>query len=111
LENYDAIGAYRATDAASTIDASGQLPDGRTFNGRAELAAMVAADPNFSRCLTQQLYTYALGRPPDLVTPGHMDPAVLYNAGRSFQSGGYKFNDLIAQIATAATFLNRRGEP
>jgi hypothetical protein len=111
LENYDAVGAYRTRDAGSDIDASGQLPDGRQFNGRQELAALVANDPNFSRCLAQHLYTYALGRTPDLGTPGHMDPWVLYNLAKSFQAGGFQFKDLVAQIATAATFLNRRGEP
>ena len=111
LENYDAIGAYRAEDAGTTIDASGQLPDGRTFSGRQELAALIAADPNFARCMAQQLYTYALGRTPDRATPNHMDPAVLYGLTQSFQTGGFKFKDLVAQIAAGPTFLNRRGEP
>lgn len=111
LENYDAIGAYRTEDAGTTIDVSGQLPDGRSFNGRQELAALIAADPNFPRCMAEQLYTYALGRTPDTTTPGHMDPAVLYGLTRSFQTGGFMFKDLVAQIAASATFLNRRGEP
>ncbi|MBC8132245.1 MAG: DUF1592 domain-containing protein, partial [Deltaproteobacteria bacterium] len=111
LENYDAVGAYRTTDIGAAIDASGQLPDGRTFNGRQGLANLVAADPNYARCLTQQLYTYALGRVPDTVTAGHMDPATMYGLANSFRTGGYKFKDLVAQIAASPTFLNRRGEP
>lgn len=111
LENYDAIGAYRAEDAGMAIDASGQLPDGRAFNGREDLAALIAADPNFPRCMAEHLYTYALGRTPDTTTRGHMDPATLYNLAESFKAGGFKFKDLVAQIAASATFLNRRGEP
>lgn len=111
LENYDAVGAYRTDDAGTTIDASGQLPDGRSFSGRQELAALIAADPNYARCLARQLYTYALGRTPDTTTPGHMDPAILYGLTQSFQAGGFQFKDLVAQIAAGATFLNRRGEP
>ncbi|HEX5084563.1 MAG TPA: DUF1592 domain-containing protein, partial [Blastocatellia bacterium] len=37
LENYDAVGRWRAKDAGSVIDASGKLPDGTKFNGPAEL--------------------------------------------------------------------------
>ena len=39
LENFDAIGAWRTTDGTAPIDASGTLPDGKTFNGPVELAA------------------------------------------------------------------------
>ena len=33
LENFDAIGAWRTEDGKFPIDASGTLPDGRTFDG------------------------------------------------------------------------------
>ena len=49
LENYDAIGAYRTMDGTFAIDASGELPDGRTFTGPRELASMVAKDPRLRR--------------------------------------------------------------
>jgi hypothetical protein len=111
LENFDAIGVHRTTDNALPIDASGELPDGRKFNGAQELARLVTADANFSRCVTEQLYTYALGRSPDVGSAGHMDPAVLYAIAQTFRAGGYRFKDLIAQIALSPTFLNRRGEP
>ena len=34
LENFDAIGAWRTDDGKFPIDATGALPDGRTFTGR-----------------------------------------------------------------------------
>jgi hypothetical protein len=111
LENYDAIGTYRTTDNGLAIDASGELPDGRKFSGVPQLAGLVAADANFGRCLAEQLYTYALGRAPEIVAAGHMDPAVLYGIAQSFRGNGYNFKDLVTQIATSPTFLNRRGEP
>jgi hypothetical protein len=110
LENFDAIGIYRTTDNNLPIDATGELPDGRMFNGSQQLATLVASDMNFGRCLAEQLYTYALGRAPDTAA-GHMDPAVLYAITQSFSGSGYSFKELITQIATAPTFLNRRGEP
>jgi hypothetical protein len=111
LENYDAIGAHRTTDNGLPIDASGELPDGRKFSGAQELATLVASDVNFGRCLAEQLYTYALGRAPDATTAGHMDPAVLHGIAQSFKASGHNFKDLVTQIATSPTFLNRRGEP
>ena len=40
LENFDAIGRWRTVDESfNTIDASGALPDGTSFNGVAELRA------------------------------------------------------------------------
>ena len=33
LENFDAVGAWRTTDGTVPIDASGTLPDGRSFSG------------------------------------------------------------------------------
>ncbi|HMI89139.1 MAG TPA: DUF1592 domain-containing protein [Polyangiaceae bacterium] len=111
LENYDAIGTHRTTDQGLAIDSSGELPDGRQFNGAQQLATLVATDANFGRCMTEQLYTYALGRSPDTATAGHMDPAVLYGIAQSFRTNSYSFKDLVTQIATSPTFLNRRGEP
>jgi len=111
LENYDAIGTHRTTDNGLPIDSSGELPDGRQFNGAQQLSTLVASDINFGRCLAEQLYTYALGRAPDTATAGHMDPAVLYAIAQSFRGNSYNFKDLVTQIATSPTFLNRRGEP
>ena len=37
LENYDAMGFWRTEDAGKPIDATGELPDGRTFQGPLEL--------------------------------------------------------------------------
>lgn len=62
LENFDAIGRWRTRDGKFAVDAEGALPDGRAFSGPARLAALVADDPAFVRCLAEQLVIYALGR-------------------------------------------------
>src|SRR5262249_32513249 len=63
LENFDAIGVWRLQDGKFPIDASGLLPDGRTFKGPDELKAILKSDRNaFAECLTVKLLTYALGR-------------------------------------------------
>ena len=62
LENYDAIGAWRTHEAGLAIDASGELPDGRRFEGPRELAEILRSDGRFVRALVSQLVTYAVGR-------------------------------------------------
>jgi hypothetical protein len=109
LENYDAIGAYRTMDGANAIDSAGALPEGQMFTGPKELAALVAADPNFARCVTEKLYTYALGRAPDR-TPTHLDGPTLAALAERLRSGGYSFPELVAAIVQSPTFSNRRGD-
>jgi hypothetical protein len=63
LENFDASGRWREHDRGATIDAAGQLPDGRQFTGPAGLRDLLAGDfPKVRRALAQQLLVYALGR-------------------------------------------------
>jgi hypothetical protein len=110
LENYDAVGAYRTQDSGMTIDSGGQLPGGGQFSGATQLSSLIASDPRFPSCVTQKLYSYALGRLP-IKLPTHMDGQTLADITAGFQSGGLSFKDLIKRIVTAPTFLNRRGEP
>ena len=45
------------------VDASGKLPDGKTFASNAEFRKLVVAqDETFTRCFSQKLLTYAVGR-------------------------------------------------
>jgi hypothetical protein len=64
LENYDAIGGWRDQYPGKLkVDSSGRLPDGKTFASNAEFRKLVVAqDKTFTRCLTQKLLTYAIGR-------------------------------------------------
>src|SRR5882762_7404020 len=63
LENFDAIGQWRTTDAGTPINASGVLLDGTRVAGAADLRqALVAQKEQFVRAVTEKLATYALGR-------------------------------------------------
>src|SRR2546422_10520213 len=63
LENFDAIGQWRTTDAGARIDASGVLLDGTRVEGPAALRrALVAQKEQFVRAVTGKLATDALGR-------------------------------------------------
>ncbi len=65
LENFDAIGRWRTTDAQAKvpIDAATVLPSGVAINGPEQLRAQVFAHPDmFVRALTEKLMMYALNR-------------------------------------------------
>ncbi len=110
LENYDAIGRYRTTDAGLAIDASGQLPSGQAFAGAKELAARIAENPDFARCAVKKLYTYALGRPPADASE-HLDGPTLEGLIQTLTQSGYAYRELIGRIVVSPTFTQRRGEP
>jgi len=63
LENFDAIGRWRTSEAGMPIDASGSLIDGTQVNGPTTLVdALVARKSEFVGTVAQRLLTYALGR-------------------------------------------------
>ena len=63
LENYDAIGVWRAKEGGSDIDSSGVLPNGKSFNNVAEFRAVLNANQaEFRKALVEKLLIYALGR-------------------------------------------------
>jgi hypothetical protein len=64
LENFDAIGRFRAQEAGKPVDASGTLPGGISINGPAELRKAIEQhySDEFIRNVTQRLTAFALGR-------------------------------------------------
>jgi hypothetical protein len=108
LENYDAIGRWRATDAGEAIDASGELPDGARFAGPAELIAALARDPRLPACLAEKIFTYAFGRAPaaSAADGGHL-ARLQARAGGAMASP----RNLIFALVESDAFRLRRGEP
>jgi len=63
LENFDALGRWRATEEGQPVDVSGGLPDGSQFTGVAGLETAILKRPDvFVTTLTEKLLTFALGR-------------------------------------------------
>jgi hypothetical protein len=102
LEQFNAIGAWRISDASGPIDPAGELPGGQVFAGHEELAAIVADEPAFSYCVTRQLYTYALGR-----GPSNGDDLILRGVQRDYESAGGSLADLAVAITRSSTFRTR----
>jgi len=104
LENFDLVGAWRDRDGDAVVDASGVLPDGRSFRGPAELRAVLAAAPtDFARCLTGKLMTYALGRSLRAADRSSVNRIVRHAA-----RNGYRFSSLIIALVRSDPFLMRR---
>jgi hypothetical protein len=106
LENFDAIGAWRTRDGQFTINASGTLPDGRSFDGPQALDSILKAQPDaFAECLARKLLIYALGRglePDD-------DPAVK-KIVKDLGTDNYRFSSLVLGIVKSEPFQKRRRE-
>jgi hypothetical protein len=107
LENFDGIGRYRTMEAGKVLDISGKLPDGTTFAGPAELAAILKQpDRGFEACLTHQMLTYMVGR-------GFEDTAGQGWTARLAElahADGGSFGAIVANIVKSAPFTQRRGE-
>lgn len=106
LENYDAIGAWRNEDGKFAIDASGLLPDGRSFKGSHELKAILKTDRDaFARGLTEKLLTYALGRGLE-----SYDRRTVKEIAVKLSADDYRFSSLVLEIANSLPFQMRRGD-
>lgn len=106
LENYDAIGHWRTHDAGQQIDASGELPGGKIFNGSAELKGILASRRDtFAECLTEKVMIYALGRGLE----GY-DRRAVRKIVENLSANDYRFSTLISGIVNSAPFQMGRGD-
>jgi hypothetical protein len=104
LENYDAVGRWRATEENLPIDASGGLPDGSKFNGVAGLQKALLNRPEiFAGTVSEKLLTYALGRGVEL----YDEPAVR-GILREAEPADYRFSAIVMGIVRSTPFQMRR---
>ncbi|MEX2559741.1 MAG: DUF1592 domain-containing protein [Pirellulales bacterium] len=105
LENFDAVGAWRDREGTFEIDASAELADGSTFNGPAELKAVLAGKPDqFARALTEHMLTYALGRGLE-----YYDRCAVDAISEAVANADYKFSALVLAVVQSDPFQLRRG--
>ena len=107
LENFDAVGAWRATSAGEPIDASGVLPDGSAFDGPTGLRDLLLSRPaDFVGTVTEKLMTYALGRGVE-----YYDMPTIRRIVREAEADDYRWSAIIHGIIDSAPFQMRRTEP
>ena len=105
LENFDAVGKWRTRDGSFPVDASGALPDGRSFSGPAELTGILASEREaFAKALTSKMLTYALGRG---LEP--YDRRTVRMIARKLPDHDYRFSGLVLEIVNSLPFQMRRG--
>jgi hypothetical protein len=106
LENYDATGKWRTEDGKFPIEVGGTLPSGKSFSTPAQMRVLLRAElPDFARCVTEKMLTYALGRGVE-----RYDRRTVNEITRKLAAGGYPLQSLIYEIAGSLPFQLRRGE-
>ena len=107
LENFNAIGKYRDTEAGKPIDTAGQLITGEKFTNTTELAHILVTPrkKDFYRCATEKLLTYATGRGVE-----YYDAPTIEKIGDQLERDGGRARTLIYGIVESAPFQMRRGD-
>jgi hypothetical protein len=104
LENFDAIGRWRATEVGIPIDASGVLPDGAEFYGPAGLrAVLLDKREQVVTTLLEKLLTYALGRGLE-----HYDAPSVRSILREAAPADYRWSALVLGVVKSTPFQMRR---
>src|SRR5581483_11988899 len=103
MENFDAIGRWRAADAGTPIDGSGAFQDGEKFNGMAGLKKALLSHPEeFVSTVTEKLLMYALGR-----NVQFYDEPVVRGIMRQSAANNYTFASLVLGVVKSAPFRMR----
>ena len=104
LENFDAVGEWRSMNESGThVDASGNMPDGTTFDGLSTFRAALLRNPDvFATTVAKKLMTYALGRG---LEPYDM-PAIR-RIVRDAKPRGLRLSDLVAGVVRSVPFQMR----
>ena len=98
LENFDGIGQWRDLENNAPIDPSGNI-DGSSFVNAWEMGTVVSEHPNLGPCLSDHLYSYAVGHRMTDDEEAHQDWLVehlFYN--------DWSFASLIRTIALSEAF-------
>lgn len=105
LENFDAIGRWRAQDdTGGAIDAGGELPGGKRFTSPKELKGIIAArKEDLARNLTEKLLAYALCRELEGYDEIEVDHLLT-----DLKPEGYRMQSLIAAVVSSYPFTHRR---
>ncbi len=103
LENFDATGRWRTTDAGNPVDASALLPDGTAFEGPAQLRELLLSRPErLVHTVTEKLLTYALGRGVE-----YYDAPVIRKIVGEAATDEYRWSSVILGIVNSMPFQMR----
>jgi len=118
LDNFDAAGRYRTQEGFGyqgrvqkddpLVDASGELPDGTKINGIADLKrSLLKNDTMFVRCITEKMYSYALGREMMIADSAIIDATVAKLDESKANNQPRTLRALIGEIVLSPSFARR----
>jgi mono/diheme cytochrome c family protein len=103
LENFDAVGRWRATEDGRPVDATGGMPDGSEFLGVDGLETALLKRPEvFAQTLTEKLLTFGLGRGIE-----YYDGPAVRQIVRAARAKDYRLSSLIEAVVTSVPFQMR----
>jgi hypothetical protein len=106
LENFDAVGRWRTTDAGTPVDSSGVLPDGTTLEGPSGLRNVLLSRPEeFANVVAERMLVYALGRGVE-----YYDTPAIRQIVREAAPQQYRWSSLILATARSMPFQMRRSQ-
>ena len=106
LENYDAIGKWRTRDGDFPVDASGVLPDGKSFSTPAEMRKILLERiDEIARTLTEKMLVYSLGR-----GLARYDRPTVRQITTKLERSGYGLQTLVREVVNSLPFQSRRAE-
>ena len=106
LENFDAVGLWRANDSGYRVDPSGQLFDGTKLDGPISLRnAILSHTDSFIGSFTENLLAYGLGRIVD-----YRDMPTVRSIQREAAKNNYRFSSFIVGIVKSTPFQMRQAD-
>ena len=106
MENYDAVGRWRALEENQPIDSGGGLPDGSRFSGVSGLQqALLGRPESLVGNFTEKLLTYALGRGVE-----YYDAPAIRKIVRESRPNEFRFSSIILGIVNSSPFQMRRSQ-
>jgi hypothetical protein len=105
LEHFDPIGRYRDTDNGLPIDATGVL-NGMSFDGQAQLGAILRKDSRVIACLMRNFYRNANGRAED-----DKDPEQISGLVQALAARNYVWRDVLADFVASDAFRSAPALP
>jgi hypothetical protein len=98
LEHFDGIGQLRKFENGQLIDVSAEV-NGIQFSGAKGLGRMLRDDKRIPECLVRNVFTYGTGR-----THTSKDRDYLAAQTQAFIADGYRFKDLLVNVAMSPGF-------
>lgn len=104
LENFNAFGQWRDTEAGQPIDAQGELITGESFRDVRDLKRIIATTRklDFYRCVTEKMLVYALGRGLE-----HYDEVTVDRIVEKLDRAEGRFSVLLEEVINSPAFQRR----